>query len=79
MSQLMALLSSHFRRLITIWTLFDSMSCCLQIRHSSRVFSFKDLGVVIGLPWRAASNWTGLVSPSLPLLGLDLPLLFSVI
>ena len=53
-----------------VWTLFGPMPQAL---------SFKDLGFAIGLPWRVASIWACLVSPFLPFLGLDLPLLSSVI
>ena len=52
---------------------------CLQIRHLSRALSFKDLEFAIGLFWKAASIWACVVSFSLPLLGLGLFLLFSVI
>ena len=51
-------------------------STCLKIRHSSRALCIKDSEFAIALPWRAANVWACLVSPSLPFLGLDLPLMF---
>ena len=80
MSQLRALAASRFRRLVTVWTLFGPMprlstdqafvSCLvlqgLGVCHRASV----EGGQHLGMPC---------LVPSLPLLGLGLLLLFSVI
>ena len=52
MSQLMAFIASHFRRLVTVWTLFGPMSTCLQIRHLLVPCPSRTRGLPYGFPGR---------------------------
>ena len=80
MSQLMAFVASHFRRLITVWTLFGPMPHLYTDLAFALCLVLQDFGVChraslegsqhLGMPY---------IFPSLPLLGLGFLLLFSVI
>ena len=78
MSQLMAFVVSHLRRLVTVWTLFGPMP------HLSTDQAFVSCLVLQGVCHRASlegGQHLGMtyLFPSLPFLGLGFPLLFSVI
>ena len=80
MSQLMAFVASHSRRLVTVWTLFGPMPRLLHDQAFVSCLVLQGLGLChrafleggqhLGMPC---------LFPSLPLLGLGLLLLFSVI
>ena len=80
MSQLMAFVASHSRRLVPVWTLFGPMPRLSTDQAFVSCLVLQGLGVC-----RRASLEGGqhlgmpCLFPSLPLLGLGLPLLFSVI
>ena len=80
MSQLMAFVASHFRRLVKVWTLFGPMphlfidyafaSCLVLEGHGVCHRASLEGSQHLGMP---------LLYPFLPFLGLGLPLLFFII
>ena len=79
MSQLMAFIASHFRRLVMVWTLFGPIAH-LSILGIASCLVLQGLGVCHRASLEGGQHLGMLcLLPSLPLLGLGLLLLFSVI
>ena len=77
MSQMMQFVASHFRRLAMVWTSFGPISCLSTDQAFASCLVLQGLGVC----YRASlegSQHLGMAClfPSLPFLGLGLPLLF---
>ena len=79
-SQLMAFVASHFRKLSWFGHFLARFPACLQIRHFSLCLVLQGLGVCHRASLQGGQH-LGLprLFPFLPFLGLGLPLLFSVI
>ena len=80
MSQLMAFVASHFRRLVMVWTLFGLMPRLSTDQASVLCLILQGLGVCHRFSLEGSQQLgMACLFPFLPFLGLGLPLLFSVI
>ena len=80
MSQLMAFLASHFRRLVTVWILFDPMPHLSTDQAFVSCLVLQGLGVCHRVSLEGGQHLgMACLFLSLLLLGLGLLLLFSVI